>query len=265
MGDLGLLSRATLAIYRDAARDGTLALGRHLWVVLLLPAYSIVLGAIGSLAGGLGILGGFLMYLALAACVSSFLTILAGAVAHDRVRPSELAPSFGRFLWSIANVIFVLWIVQLLLGLIVEQNPSMRWLAIAVNAGIFILCNPLPELVYQGTREGLAMIDEAVQFTRENAIEWLLPIALLFLPVFLINPGAGLFLMAELGPTSALALLMQVFEAFLPDMGRFGEVATTFIASAALTWIMLFRGFLFRALARTGRLQRVFAARSRTG
>jgi hypothetical protein len=263
MGDLGVLSRATLALYREAVRDATLALGRHLWVILLLPAYSILLGVVSSFAGALGIAGGFLMYLALAACVSSFLTILAGAVAHGRVRPSELAPSFGRFLWSIANVIFVLWIIQLLLGLITEQNASLRWLALAVNAGIFLLCNPLPELVYQGTREGLAMIDEAVQFTRENAVEWLLPTALLLLPVFLVEPRAGIFLMAEFGPTSALALLMQVFVAFLPDMGQLGEVVTTFLASAALAWIMLFRGFLFRSLARTGRRQRIFAARSR--
>jgi hypothetical protein len=265
MGDLEILTRATLALYRDAARDAGRALRRHLWAIVLLPAYSIALGAVGSLVSPLGIVGGFLMYLALAACVSSFLAVVAGAVAHDRVRPSDLVPSFSRYLWSIVNVVFVLWIIQLLLGLISQQNASMRWLALAVNAGIFLVCNPLPELIYQGSREGLAMIDEAVQFTRENAVEWLLPIAVLLLPVFLASPQAGLFVMAEMGPTSALALIMQVLDAFLPDMGRLGEIVTTILAAAALVWIMLFRGFLFRSLARGGRRQRIFAARSRVG
>jgi hypothetical protein len=263
MSDFGVLVRATLALYRDAALEASRALARHFWLVLLLPAYTIVLGLVGGVAGNLGFLGGFLMYLALAACVSSFLAILAAAVAHERFRPDELAQSFGRYLWSIVNVIFVLWIVQLLLGLIVEQNPAMVWLARAVNAGIFVLCNPLPELIYQGSREGLAMIDEAVQFIRDNFVEWLLPIAVLLSPVFLYDWRAGVLVMAEVGPTSALALLMGGVSAFLPDLGNATEVVASILASAILAWIMLFRGFLFRSLYRSGRRQRIFAARSK--
>jgi hypothetical protein len=263
MGDITILARATLALYRDAARDASQALVRNVWVILLLPGYTIVLGLVGSVAGNLGFVGGFLMYLALAACVSSFLAVLATAVANDRFRPDELAQSFGRYLWSIVNVIFLLWIVQLLLGLIVQQNPGLVWLARAVNAGIFVLCNPLPELIYQSSRDGLAMIDEAVQFIRDNAVEWLLPMAVLLAPIFFISPQAGVLVMAELGPTSALALAMDAVSTFLPDLGRAGELVATLLASALVVWIMLFRGFLFRSLSRSGRRQRIFAARSR--
>ncbi|HZR83574.1 MAG TPA: hypothetical protein VFD92_20940 [Candidatus Binatia bacterium] len=265
MNDLAVLVRATLALYRDAVVEASRAFARHAWVIVLPPAYSVVLAVVASFASVLGIAGGFVMVLALAACVSSFLTVLEGAVARDRVRPSELAPSFGRHLWSIVNVVFVLWIIEVLLGLITAQNPAMRWLALAVNAGIFVLCNPLPELIYQGSREGLAMIDEAVQFMRENFVEWLLPLVLLLLPVFLIDVRAGILVMAELGPTSVLAVLMQIVERVLPEMGGAGEIVATFVASAALVWMMLFRGFLFRSLAHSGRRQRIFAARSRTG
>ena len=34
-------------------------------------------------------------------------------------------------------------------------------------------------------------------------------------------------------------------------------------ASVLLSWIMLFRGFLFRSLANSGRRQRIFVARTR--
>lgn len=265
MDDLGLLARATLALYREAARDATRVLVRHAWVIPIVPVYSVVLALASSFAGALGFFGGMLVMLVLAACVSSFLAILAGAVAHDRVRPSEIGASFGRYLWSIVNVVFMFWIIQLLLTLITQQNPGLLWVALAVDAGIFVICNSLPELIYQGARDGFGLIDDAVQFTRENAVEWLLPVALLLLPVFLFDVRAGLMAMAEIGPTSALALMTQVFAFFLPAMGGFGQVLLPLLASAALVWVMLFRGFLFRALNRSGRRQRLFEARMHAG
>jgi hypothetical protein len=46
-------------------------------------------------------------------------------------------------------------------------------------------------------------------------------------------------------------------------MGDVGQLAALVIASVLLVWIMLFRGFLFRALNRSGRRQRLFEARMR--
>lgn len=263
MGNLGLLVRATLALYRDAACDGARALARHPWLIAIVPLYSIVLAFAGSLAAPLGFLGGMLVMLVLAGCVSSFLAILAGAVAHERVVPSEIGTSFNRYLWSIVNVLFLFWIVQFLLTLITQQNPGLLWVALAVDVGIFLICNPLPELIYQGSRDGFGLIDDAVQFTRDNTVEWLLPVALLLLPLFLLDARAGLVVMAEIGPTSALGVLTQVIASFLPSLGGFERVLLPLVASAVLVWVMLFRGFLFRALNRGGRRQRMFEARMR--
>lgn len=264
MGNFGLLVRATLALYRDAARDGARALGRHPWLIALVPLYSIALAFAQSLAAGLGFLGGIVVMLALAGCVSSFLAILAGAVARERVVPSEISAGFGRYLWSIVNVLFLFWIIQLLLTLITQQNPGLLWVALAVDVGIFIVCNPLPELIYQGSRDGFGLIDDAVQFTRDNAVEWLLPVAVLLLPLFLLDARAGAIAMAELGPTSALRVFTQVLSSLLPaSLGGLGQILLPLIASAVLVWVMLFRGFLFRALNRGGRRQRMFEARMR--
>ncbi len=263
MSDTTLLVRATLGLYRDAARDASRALGRHLWVIVLLPAYSILLGMLAEVAGSLGFAGGLVIYLAAAACMSSLLTILDGAVANERVRPSELAPSFGRYLGTLVSVLFVFWIIQLLLSLILQQNAGLAWLAVVVNAAIFLLCNPLPELIYQGSREGLALVDDAIQFTRENAVEWLLPLLLLLSPIFLLDVRAGLLALAELGPTSALGLATRAFEIVLPAAGWASEATALGLASVALLWVLLFRGFLFRTLSRSGRRQRIFEARMR--
>jgi hypothetical protein len=263
MNDAALLVRATLALYRNAALDATRALARNVWIIALLPLYSLVLTLVQGLAAPLGMAGGFLVFLAMAACVSSFLSLLSEAVSHERIRLAELGPTFGRYLWSITGVLFLFWIIELLLTLITQQNPSLVWLAITVNLGLFLVCNPLPELVYQSGRDGLALVDEAVQFMRENAVEWLLPVAVLFAPLFALGLREGLLAMAHVGATSALGLVDLTLRAWLPPLGEAGRILTLIAASLLLCWVMLFRGFLFRSLARSGRRQRIFEARMR--
>lgn len=263
MSDTTLLLRATLAIYRDAARDAARALAHNVWIVALPPLYSVIVTAVQALAGPLGLVGGFIIFLATAACVSSILSVLAEAVAHERIRVNELGPGFGRYLSSIATVLFLFWIIELLLTLIVEQNPALAWLGLVVNVGLFLLCNPLPEVVYQGQRDGIGLVDEAVQFMRDNAVEWLLPVALLFVPIFAIGLREGLVAMAHVGATNALGVVELTLRAWLPPMGEIGQFLLLIVASVLLSWIMLFRGFLFRALANSGRRQRVFVARTR--
>lgn len=263
MNDLGLLVRATLHIYRQAAADASRALARNSWAIILLPAFSVLIGLAARLASGLGMAGGLLVYLALAAATSAFLSILEGAVGKESVQPSDLAESFGRYVGSVVGLFFVFYVIQILLSLITQQNPSMLWVAIAIDALLFLVCNPLPELVYQGRREGLALVDDAVQFMRENSVEWLVPVAVMLLPFFLAGLPMGVVAMTEMGPSSALGLLTNLVEGWLPDAGGVARWAAPLLASAILCWVMMFRGFLFKALDRSGRRQRVFEARMR--
>jgi hypothetical protein len=261
--DFSLLVRATLALYRDALRDASRALLQNLWVIFLVPTYSILLGLASVSVGGLGFVGGFLVYLVLAACSSSFLAVIAELVEHQRVRPSELASTFGRYLSSLISVFFIFWIIQLLLTLIAQQNEAMVWLDLAVNVGLFVVCNPLPELIYQSSRDGLVLVDEAVQFVRENAIEWLLPVAICLVPFFAIGMSFGFAAMAQLGPSSALQFVMRSLAPWMPQTSSVSSFLLPLIASALLVWVMLFRGFLFHALNRSNRRQRIFDARMR--
>ena len=261
MNNLSLLIRATLGLYRSALLESFSLLVGHLWIILLVPAYTLILGLAGGLTARLGMVGGMLMFLCVAACLSSFLTIIGEAIAHQRVPIAGLGTTFGRYLWSIVSIFFVFWIVHLLLALIVNQNPSMLWLQVAINVGIFVLFNAVPELVYQGSRDGLGLLEDAVTFIRENTIEWLLPMAVLLAPIFLVDLSAGLLAMAQIGATNALLWAVDAIEFWLPFGGGLGRVVAMILASVLITWVMLFRGLLFRALFRSGRRQRVFEAR----
>ncbi len=263
MSDFNLLFRATLQLYADALRQSTKALGSHIWIVGLVPAYTLLLQLVGGIAMSLGFAGGFLMFLVVAACASSFLTIVGEAVSHGRVRFDEIGQTFGRFFSRLITVFFMFWIVRLLLGMIVSTNPNMLWLMIAVNTAIFLVFNPIPELIYQGMSDGMAILEDALQFTRDNLIEWLAPLALILAPFFLIDIQVGFLVMAKLDTQNGLDLVIGAVAAWLPLTGIAQTVVATTLASVLIVWVMLFRGFLFRALSGSGRRQRIFASRTR--
>ena len=263
MNDAHILLRATCAIYAGAARDAWRALVRNPWLALLVPAYTALLHLAAILAAPLGFAGGFLLGFALAACASSFLAVLAEATSHERVDFGALGSSFGRYLWSVVSIFFIFWIIQFLLSAIIETNAGLAWLAVLVNAALFVVCNPVPELIYQSPRDGMQLVDEAITFTRENAIEWLAPVAILLLPLFALDVRTGLLIMSSIGPTNALGYAMMGLSSLLPSMGPVGLLVIAMLASAGIAWVMLFRGFLFRVLSRSGRRQRIFDARMR--
>lgn len=263
MTDSTLLIRATLALYADALRQSTHALGRHVWIIGLVPAYTLGLQFVTVVAQSLGFLGGFLVFLAVAACASSFLAVISEAIANQRLRLENLSQTFGRFFSRVVQVFFVFWIIQLLLAMIVTENPNLLWLLIAVNAGIFLVFNPVPELIYQGTSDGLALLNDAVQFMRDNLLEWLVPLAVLLAPFFLIDARLGFVAMARIDVTNGLDVVIGVVREWIPLDEPLGTLVATTISSVLIVWAMLFRGYLFRALSRSGRRQRIFDARVR--
>ena len=263
MGDLSLLVRATLQIYADALREASRVFVRNPWLSLAAPVYSLGLQFLSPLVGGMGFAGGFILGLAIAALVSSFLSLLEAMIVGGRFSTDELGATFGRFLSRVISVLFVLWIIELLLGMIVETNPELLWLQLAVNLGLFVLCNPVPELIYLGNRDGMALLDEAVSFVRDNAIEWLLPLVVALLPLLLASPASTLVALSSFGPGSALLVAQSVVGRLLPALGPLGGLIGLLLAGALMAWFMLFRGFLFQALRRGGRRQRIFAARAR--
>lgn len=263
MSDLGTLFRATLQIYAEALRDSSRSLVAHFWIIGLVPAYTILLGLAAGLTMRLGFAGGLLQYLAMAACLGSLLTVIGEAIAHQRVRFDGLAQTFGRYFGRVISVFFVFWIVDLMLSLFAQADPGLAWLVIFVKTAIFVIFNAVPELIYQGHNDGTALLSDAYQFIRSNTVEWLLPTFLVMSPFFLIDLRTGFLAMARLSPTNALDFMVGALGAFLPLSGQAASLAALLLASVLLTWILLFRGFLFKALNRGGRRQRIFAARMR--
>ena len=69
--------------------------------------------------------------------------------------------------------------------------------------------------------------------------------------------------MSKLGVQNGLDLVIGAVATWLPFGGIVQTLVATALASVLVVWAMLFRGFLFRSLSRSGRRQRIFASRAR--
>ena len=260
MNRFEILVKATLQMYAEAIREGSKSLVAHFWIVGLIPGYTMLLGLVATLGMSLGFLGGILQYLAMAALLSSFLSILEEAVSHQRVNFAGLGSTFGRYFNSLISVLFIFWILDLVLGMIGQNSANSLWLILSVKTAIFVVFNPVPELIYQGRRDGMGLLEDAYRFTLANTLEWLFPMFLILGPIFAIETHWGLVVMSQLSPTNALSMISTILMQGLPA-SPWTTILSTLVASALLTWIMLFRGFLFRSLNRGGRRQRIFMSR----
>ena len=209
------------------------------WVVSFAPvAYGIILAVIASLVAPLGIVGALLFSLASQACVSSGLFLIKNMVENHKADFNDFLNGFTVFLWELLGIAFILWIPLRVLSMGLATAPNGALIYFLVKLALYILLNPVPEFIYQTRASGLELISASYNFIVENWIEWLIPNIVLF--------ALGYFLLELLEP-----LLFG-----LP--GFVALFLYAFIAGLALTYFMIFRGFLFAQLHGTTRRSRLY-------
>jgi len=253
--DWGALVIATLQLYQQAARETWEKIWGNWWIGLLPLLYGSIFFFTARLVTPLGIVGGFILGLVLAVCTSSYLYFLAAVVNGSRVNVSDLAESWRPYLGSVISIMFFLYIVQYTLALLLPPSAETRTLAMFIDWALLIILNPIPEIIYLGRSEGLNMLQESGDFLRGSGVEWFVPLLALALFSFLL-------------PLPILLVPLQVGQLTFPTLSGtgifFGSVVGLFwgLVSAFLLFVlMVFRGFLFRALSGHSRRQRVFRSR----
>ncbi|HEY0711145.1 MAG TPA: hypothetical protein VGF45_00605 [Polyangia bacterium] len=234
-----------LRIYKDTF---VLAFKRAVaaWrLALLLIVYAVLIVVGIMLTRPLGIVGGFVLGLVVAACVSGYLSMLAQAVRGMPVRLADLQSSFGALFWDVISVMFAVWILDLLVMLIANSagGNGEAIAAMAALAMAFFL-NPLPEMIYFQKGRSFDLLLQSMRFVLANPVAWFLP-NLIFLFVILaptgrLNFGLGNFLLT-FSQIFSLRGLPSVFVGFpawaLPLLLLFFH------------YVMIFRGLLFETLA----------------
>jgi hypothetical protein len=225
-----------LQLYAECIRKAFAAIGKNPWT-LLLPAVVLLVRAWATqLAYTLGILGGIAVTLATAALFSSYLHFVGELVQGGRISGRDLQRSFGAYLWPVVNVFFVVWIASLALELLIGDSPNRAALLYALWIVALVALNTVPEVIYlRGSHGGLQTIGANWEFLKAQWIPWF--------------------------AANVPLLCVVTFIASYVD----APIVGTILLGAALHVLMVFRGYLFRALDRTSHRQRMFAQRVASG
>jgi hypothetical protein len=235
--------KATLWIYRVALKRAIELLTAN-WGIIFAPlAYSLILSATVALVAPLGFIGGFIMTAVTAACGSSGLFLIENVVRMGKFDLNDFFKGFSVYLWEILGIAFILWIPMTLLSRVAYSTEDGPLIVFIVRLLLYIILNPVPELIYQTRTSGLALLSASYEFIVENWIEW-------FLPNVLITAAAYLLLG-----------WLDLPAAYLPSFFRYFFLFSVF--GLLLTFLMIFRGLLFSDLAGSTRRSRAYRYRAR--
>jgi hypothetical protein len=235
--------RVTLWIYATALMRAFDCVRKNLVVSLAPLAYSLVLSAAAMIALPLGILGGFLLGLVSQACISSGLYLVKNMVDSGKTDFNDFARGFTVYLWDLITISFILWIPMRLAGMALATVPNGPLIYFCIQIALYILLNPVPELIYQSRTSGLELLSASYNFIVENWIEWLIPNILLAIGGY---------------------ALLRLFESLLFGLPAFVQLfLDSFGLGLFLTYMMTFRGFLFAELHGTTRRSRIYRYKAR--
>jgi hypothetical protein len=223
--------RDTAALYARVFRRGAELALRNWWVGLVVVVYAVVIEVVGVTTARLGVVGGLLTYLALVACFSSWLSLVAQVIQTGRIRIGDVPSSFANYFGDLLNVGFLFFGLQLIAAFVLAPVPFVQ---IVFRLGVFVFLNAVPELVYIGRHAAAEVLVESYRFIGENWIEWF---------------PANLVL---------LACVLGVLQLPAGPLGLAGVAAL----GVVLYFAAIVRGLLFQELSRSSRRGREFWRRA---
>jgi hypothetical protein len=235
--------RVTLWIYALALKRAWDGVRKNLVVSFAPLAYGLALSIVGIIALPLGIVGGLLLGLATQACVSSGLYLVKNIIETGKTDINDFLKGFTVYIWELVTISFILWIPMKLASMTLATIPNGYVIYLCIQIALYILLNPVPELIYQTRISGLELLSASYNFVVENWIEWLIPNLILGIAGYLLLNAFGSFLFGLPG-------FLQLF-------------LYAFALGICLTYIMTFRGFLFTELHGTTRRSRIYRYNAR--
>ncbi len=262
--------QATIQLYKQAIQ-ATIRSFLQGWIItVVVVSFAVLMLSIILLVSRLGMLGGLIVGAANAFVIGATLYLVEQVVLGSRkIRWREIPQSAGQYFWDVISVGFLVWFPVLILQMALQANPYSPVLTSAVFFLIFVLLNPVPEVIYQ-SRQGSAIevVRESYEFVLENWIEWFFPVAILLAPFglsffFEFSSQAGA--RGGLDFFHILTVPFRLLTEWLQYFGISNEVSSFLILLATPilgVMMLMFRGHLFAALHGSTRRQRRFQART---
>lgn len=228
---------------KSITKNWMIILTGFLYTIINLVLYS-VLGLL--FRGPLYILSGIASALIMSSLVSNYSYLLFNIVNYNRLTMDNFKEGFTHYVRKIYGILFIGYIGSLLLSFVLPILGS-------ISAGLgFILAlilgialNALPETIYLKDYDAWESILYSLEFLKDNWINWLVPNVILY--------GAIYFITGEI-------LLGNVFNTHLGFNFSTSPiyVGRYLIAQTIFSFMMIYRGYLYRVLSTSTRRKRTF-------
>ena len=221
------------------------------WIIIFTGLVYTILNMIMLLilgtffTGVLFILAGFIMAVVSSSLISNYLYLLFNIINYDKITMDDFKNGFKYFLRKIYGIFFIAWIGSYFLSMIEGMaGTNAILLSRVISIVILIALNPLPETIYQKYYSSFESIKYAFDFMKENWFNWMLPNIILYF---------GLYTLTD-------TLLLDVFTTHLDFKFNFTikGVGLYFLGQALFSFIMIYRGHLFKLLSTSTRRKRMY-------
>lgn len=212
------------------------------YLILNIVIYTVVLTLF---RGVLSIFGGIILAIVSAGLISNYLYLLFNVINYDRITFQDFKDGFMYFLRKIYTIFFFAWIGSFLLNTfsgILGSNAYV--LNIIISISILFILNALPETLYLKTMEPMESIMYAVDFIKENWLNWLIPNAIFYIALY--------FLTGK--------IITNLFTTHLFFGFNFNglSIIMYLLGQGVFSFMMIYRGHLFKLLSTSTRRKRMY-------
>ena len=251
-----LFLKATGLIYLDCANRATQGLRRNWRLMIAALAAYVLVHTAGDFLSPYGLAGGLVLGMISIALLSMYFGWIADTVRGQKIVWRDLL-QFDRGLFSdTLSTAFLLFLITWPFEMMQGASQDV-WLLLCLRLGLVIVFNAVPEVVHQRRLDGVSALLNAARFTRDNWIEWFVPLAVLVAPLLVILPSYFLVVLASSEPMLPVLVIVRSWQPL-------GQYAGAFMGLAGLIlghWFMLFRAHLFNELEGGSRRKRIYQAK----
>jgi hypothetical protein len=203
-----------------------------------------IIGAM--VAGMVGLLGGLVMIILQSAIISDYLSLINRIIHGHRVSTDDIRKGYKTYLSSVWSLLFLMYFIDLALGMFLSPINMLTGglFFILAKLLVYIIFSAMPEVIYQKYLDRGDMVIYGLNFVKENALQWLLPNALLIGVVYGVYNGLLRLVSPIFGfGTSGIAL---------------SSVIAIIVTQGLIAFVMIYRGFLFDILSTSTMRKRLF-------
>ena len=177
---------------------------------------------------------GIIKYFIKIAIISSLFNALQNIILYDRLNQNHFF-EFSRFLSPVIQFLFVIYIIEILFGIIVSIGIMPSFIYRIFEFAILVFISPGYEMIYIDEYNGYEVYQRIIPFFRENWYIWILGILM------------------NIGIEAMFSVISTATYVGIPSF-----IISAVIGSAVIGLLLILKGNLYNILAHSSRRKRDF-------